>query len=61
MELEISSFEHYMFLFAVALNHQTKDRAMQLNEALFEMNAGCGYVLKPPCLLNVGEILFLHN
>jgi len=35
----------------VALNHQTKDRSMQFNEALFEQNGGCGYVLKPPCLL----------
>lgn len=31
----------------VALNFQTHDTAMQLNQALFKLNGGCGYVLKP--------------
>lgn len=31
----------------VALNYQTPDRAMQLNEAMFSQNGKCGYVLKP--------------
>ncbi|XP_043208508.1 1-phosphatidylinositol 4,5-bisphosphate phosphodiesterase gamma-1-like [Amphibalanus amphitrite] len=31
----------------VALNYQTPDRAMQLNQARFMQNGGCGYVLKP--------------
>nr|CAB3262763.1 uncharacterized protein LOC100182882 [Phallusia mammillata] len=35
----------------VALNHQTRDRAMQLNDSMFELNGGCGYVPKPLCLL----------
>uniref|UniRef100_A0A3B3CU13 Phosphoinositide phospholipase C n=1 Tax=Oryzias melastigma TaxID=30732 RepID=A0A3B3CU13_ORYME len=33
----------------VALNYQT-DLSMQLNTALFELNGGCGYVLKPAVL-----------
>ena len=39
--------------FTVALNRQTNDRAMQLNNSLFELNGRCGYVLKPSCLLEV--------
>jgi hypothetical protein len=31
----------------LALNFQTWDTAMQLNAALFSLNGGCGYVLKP--------------
>jgi len=31
----------------VALNFQTPDRPMQLNQGLFQDNGGCGYVLKP--------------
>ncbi|XP_068610524.1 1-phosphatidylinositol 4,5-bisphosphate phosphodiesterase epsilon-1 [Brachionichthys hirsutus] len=34
----------------VALNYQTDDLPMQLNTALFEVNGGCGYVLKPAVL-----------
>ncbi|RNA22069.1 1-phosphatidylinositol 4-5-bisphosphate phosphodiesterase delta-1 [Brachionus plicatilis] len=34
----------------VALNFQTKDSAMDLNEALFQDNGQCGYVLKPRIL-----------
>ncbi|XP_036072992.1 1-phosphatidylinositol 4,5-bisphosphate phosphodiesterase epsilon-1 isoform X2 [Oryzias melastigma] len=34
----------------VALNYQTDDLSMQLNTALFELNGGCGYVLKPAVL-----------
>eukprot|EP00124_Ichthyophonus_hoferi_P001627 Ihof_evm4s90 gene=Ihof_evmTU4s90 len=39
----------------VALNYQKNDHAMQLNEAKFLMNGGCGYVLKPPYLRNVTQ------
>ena len=35
----------------VALNYQTKDMESHLNEARFRSNGGCGYVLKPRCLL----------
>ena len=31
----------------VALNYQTPDKAMQLNEAMFMQNGKSGYVLKP--------------
>jgi hypothetical protein len=36
----------------VALNYQTGDKAMQLNQAKFLQNGSCGYVLKPNILLN---------
>eukprot|EP00050_Salpingoeca_kvevrii_P023134 m.138400 g.138400 ORF g.138400 m.138400 type:complete len:1254 (-) comp9957_c0_seq1:255-4016(-) len=35
----------------VALNHQTLDDNMGLNDAMFELNGGGGYVLKPAHLL----------
>lgn len=31
----------------VALNYQTGDKPMQLNQAKFRQNGNCGYVLKP--------------
>lgn len=34
----------------VALNFQTNDSAMDLNDALFADNGGCGFVLKPEIL-----------
>src|ERR1700690_3510648 len=34
----------------VALNYQTHEQPMMLNEAMFELNGGCGYVLKPEYL-----------
>ncbi|XP_071036049.1 1-phosphatidylinositol 4,5-bisphosphate phosphodiesterase gamma-1 isoform X2 [Parasteatoda tepidariorum] len=34
----------------VALNYQTPDRAMQLNQARFLQNGRCGYVLRPECM-----------
>mmetsp|Transcript_14589 Transcript_14589/g.32161 ORF Transcript_14589/g.32161 Transcript_14589/m.32161 type:complete len:1136 (-) Transcript_14589:62-3469(-) len=36
----------------VALNYLTIDQAFILNEGLFAVNGGSGYVLKPPCLLD---------
>ncbi|KAJ8303617.1 hypothetical protein KUTeg_020013 [Tegillarca granosa] len=36
----------------VALNYQTPDRSMQLNQAKFLQNGGCGYVLKPEFMMN---------
>ncbi|XP_071092076.1 1-phosphatidylinositol 4,5-bisphosphate phosphodiesterase gamma-1-like isoform X2 [Haliotis cracherodii] len=34
----------------VALNYQTPDKPMQLNQGWFRQNGKCGYVLKPPCM-----------
>ncbi|KAK3610357.1 hypothetical protein CHS0354_008630 [Potamilus streckersoni] len=34
----------------VALNYQTEDRPMQLNEGRFMRNGRCGYVLQPHCM-----------
>eukprot|EP00117_Sycon_ciliatum_P048109 scpid29980/ scgid3392/ 1-phosphatidylinositol 4,5-bisphosphate phosphodiesterase gamma-1; Phosphoinositide phospholipase C-gamma-1; Phospholipase C-gamma-1 len=34
----------------VALNYQTPDRPMQLNEGRFWINGRCGYVLQPECM-----------
>lgn len=31
----------------VALNYQTGDKSMQLNQAKFKENGNCGYLLKP--------------
>ena len=34
---------------------------MQLNDALFEMNGGCGFILKPNRLLQVSFLDFSKN
>ena len=36
----------------VALNYQTKDTAMHHSMGMFRQNGNCGYVLKPPYLLD---------
>ncbi|KAJ6646988.1 1-phosphatidylinositol 4,5-bisphosphate phosphodiesterase gamma-1 [Pseudolycoriella hygida] len=36
----------------IALNYQTPDKPMQLNEAKFRDNGSCGYILKPKFMLN---------
>ncbi|CAD8065626.1 unnamed protein product [Paramecium sonneborni] len=36
----------------IALNFQTKDESMLINQAKFEQNHGCGYFLKPKYLIN---------
>lgn len=33
-----------------AINLQTPDLPCQMNSAFFELNAKCGYMLKPPCM-----------
>jgi len=38
----------------VALNYQTGDKSMQLNQAKFKENGNCGYLLKP-------EFTFRHD
>ena len=39
----------------VAMNIQTFDSPMQINQGKFRMNGGCGYVLKPAHLRGVGS------
>lgn len=39
----------------VALNFQTDDAALQLNDGRFRENGGCGYVLKPTSLLEMQD------
>lgn len=36
----------------VALNYQTGDKPMQLNQAKFRDNGNCGYLLKPDFMFN---------
>lgn len=38
----------------VALNYQTGDKSMQLNQGKFRENGNCGYLLKP-------EFMFKHD
>nr|XP_042901648.1 1-phosphatidylinositol 4,5-bisphosphate phosphodiesterase-like [Parasteatoda tepidariorum] len=40
----------------VALNFQTSDLPMQLNQGKFEYNGGCGYLLKPDFMRRVDKI-----
>ena len=35
----------------IALNYQANDESMCLQQGFFSDNGGCGYLLKPPCLL----------
>ena len=39
----------------VALNFQTGDTPLLLNDGRFRQNGNCGYVLKPPAVLGLGE------
>ncbi|KAE8608753.1 hypothetical protein XENTR_v10011595 [Xenopus tropicalis] len=34
----------------IALNYQTPDRYMQINNAMFAYNGECGYILQPECM-----------
>ena len=43
-----------------ALNFQTGDKPMQLNQAKFIQNGGCGYVLRPSYMCNV-DLKYLPN
>ncbi|CAB0003270.1 unnamed protein product [Nesidiocoris tenuis] len=38
----------------LALNFQTPDKAMQMNQSKFRLNGGCGYVLKPEVMFRTG-------
>lgn len=39
----------------IALNYQTPDKSMQLNQAKFRDNGTCGYVLKPEFMYSEGD------
>ena len=39
----------------VALNYQTFDLSMQINQGKFRLNGGCGYVIKPEHLRGAGR------
>ena len=39
-------------MYKVALNYQTKTEPMFLNQALFQLNGGSGFILKPPYMRN---------
>jgi phosphatidylinositol phospholipase C, delta len=40
----------------VALNFQTSDQPLILNDSMFRQNDGCGYVLKPPAVLGRSSV-----
>ena len=41
-----------------ALNYQTEDTAIQLNNALFETNGRCGYVSKPRVMWDKSHVMY---
>ncbi|XP_019629361.1 PREDICTED: 1-phosphatidylinositol 4,5-bisphosphate phosphodiesterase gamma-1-like isoform X4 [Branchiostoma belcheri] len=45
----------------VALNYQTPDRPMQLNEAMFQQNGRSGYILQPDCMRDPVYDPFIRN
>ncbi len=45
----------------VAMNFQTPQKELQVNQGWFLRNGGCGYVLKPPCLLQKGASIFIDS
>lgn len=42
----------------VALNFQTPDVIMAVNQAMFEQSGNCGYQLKPRCLWDESHLLY---
>ena len=42
------------------MNFQTDGTMMDLNNAMFQLNGGCGYVLKPKFMLEGNNILLLN-
>jgi hypothetical protein len=38
------------FNFSVALNYQSNDKHMGINDAKFKINGSCGFILKPDYL-----------
>jgi len=45
----------------VALNYQTPDRAMQLNQGKFLENGNCGYILRPDFMFDETDSFSIHD
>ncbi|XP_060525896.1 1-phosphatidylinositol 4,5-bisphosphate phosphodiesterase epsilon-1-like isoform X2 [Cylas formicarius] len=62
MRIDSSNFNPVIFWsFGIqmsALNYQTDDTAMQLNNALFETNGRCGYVNKPRVMWDKTHVMY---
>ncbi|XP_074028891.1 1-phosphatidylinositol 4,5-bisphosphate phosphodiesterase epsilon-1 isoform X2 [Leptinotarsa decemlineata] len=62
MRIDSSNFNPVIFWsFGIqmsALNYQTEDTAMQLNNALFETNGKCGYVSKPNVMWDRSHVMY---
>ena len=44
-----------------ALNFQTGDKPMQLKNAKFMQNGGCGYVLRPEFMFEAGMLFCISS
>ena len=40
-----------------ALNFQSPDKELQINQGWFQQNGGCGYVLKPDFMIEGGRLM----
>ncbi|CAG9818280.1 unnamed protein product [Phaedon cochleariae] len=62
MRIDSSNFNPVIFWsFGIqmsALNYQTEDTAMQLNNTLFEINGNCGYVSKPNVMWDRSHVMY---
>lgn len=41
-----------------ALNYQTEDIALSVNMAMFEQTGSCGYVKKPPVMIDRSHVMY---
>jgi hypothetical protein len=51
LKKKYKNFKFNLGVQMVALNYQSNDESMCLQHGFFSDNGGCGYLLKPPCLL----------
>ncbi|CAG2119231.1 unnamed protein product, partial [Medioppia subpectinata] len=62
MRIDSSNFNPVIFwafgLQSVALNYQTVDSALHINQAMFEQNGGCGLVHKPGVMRDRQHMMF---
>ncbi|KAF7286706.1 hypothetical protein GWI33_004332 [Rhynchophorus ferrugineus] len=62
MRIDSSNFNPVIFwsfgIQMTALNYQTEDTAMQLNNALFETSGKCGYVTKPRVMWDKTHVMY---